>query len=52
MVKIRLDHIGIALNNLEEGQHFWKLLGMVPELKDEHVQEIQQLSRTLCPENA
>ena len=37
MVKIRLDHIGIAVNDLDEGQHFWKLLGMIPELKDEHV---------------
>ena len=37
MVKIRLDHIGIAVNDLDEGQQFWKLLGMIPELKDEHV---------------
>jgi methylmalonyl-CoA epimerase len=45
MVKIRLDHIGIAVNNLEEGQHFWKLLGMIPELEDEHVQEQGVITR-------
>ena len=39
MVKIRLDHIGIAVNDLEEGQHFWKLLGMIPELEDELVED-------------
>lgn len=39
MVKIRLDHIGIAVNDLDEGQLFWKLLGMIPELEDEHVKD-------------
>ena len=45
MVKIRLDHIGIAVNNLDEGQHFWKLLGMIPELEDEHVPEHGGITR-------
>lgn len=45
MVKIRLDHIGIAVNDLEEGQHFWKLLGMIPELEDEHVEDQGVITR-------
>ena len=34
---IRLDHIGIAVNSLDEGEKFWRLLGLVPESKDEEV---------------
>ena len=45
MVRIRLDHIGIAVNDLEEGQHFWKLLGMIPELEDEHVEDQGVITR-------
>ena len=36
-MKIRLDHIGIAVNNLDEGERFWRLLGLVPEEDDEEV---------------
>ena len=45
MVKIRLDHIGIAVNDLDEGQHFWELLGMIPELEDEHVEDQGVITR-------
>tara|TARA_B100000767_G_scaffold105510_1_gene101242 strand:- start:1312 stop:1734 length:423 start_codon:yes stop_codon:yes gene_type:complete len=45
MVKIRLDHIGIAVNDLDEGQYFWKLLGMIPELEDEHVKDQGVITR-------
>ncbi len=27
---IRLDHIGIAVNELDSGSGFWKLLGLIP----------------------
>ena len=36
-MNIRLDHIGIAVNNLDEGEKFWRLLGLVPEGDDEEV---------------
>ena len=26
---IHIDHIGIAANNLDEGSHFWRLLGLI-----------------------
>ena len=45
MVRIRLDHIGIAVNDLDEGQHFWQLLGMIPELEDEHVKDQGVITR-------
>lgn len=35
MSKIRLDHVGIAVNSLDEGVKFWKLLGLVTEGDDE-----------------
>ena len=47
MVKIRLDHIGIAVNDLDEGQHFWELLGMIPELEDEYVEDQGVITRFL-----
>ena len=28
-MKIRLDHIGIAVENLDLGSHFWKILGLI-----------------------
>ena len=34
---IRLDHIGIAVNSLDEGEKFWRILGLVPESEDEEV---------------
>ncbi|DAC60366.1 MAG TPA: methylmalonyl-CoA epimerase [Candidatus Poseidoniaceae archaeon] len=34
---IRLDHIGIAVKSLDEGEKFWRLLGLVPESEDEEV---------------
>ena len=36
-MKIRLDHIGIAVNNLDDGEKFWRLLGLIPEGDDEEV---------------
>jgi len=36
-MKVRLDHIGIAVNNLDEGERFWRLLGLIPEEDDEEV---------------
>lgn len=36
-MKIRLDHIGIAVNNLDDGEKFWRLLGLNPEGDDEEV---------------
>ena len=38
-MKIRLDHIGIAVNSLDEGEKFWRLLGLVPEEEDEEVED-------------
>ena len=39
MSKIRLDHIGIAVNNLDEGEKFWKLLGLLSDGNDEENHE-------------
>lgn len=36
-MRIRLDHIGIAVHNLDEGEKFWRLLGLIPEQEDEEV---------------
>jgi len=33
--KIRLDHIGIAVNNLEQGSKFWRILGLMQHEDDE-----------------
>ena len=33
--RVRLDHIGIAVESLEEGESFWRLLGLVPSGEDE-----------------
>ena len=38
-MKIRLDHIGIAVNSLDEGEKFWRLLGLIPEDEDEEVED-------------
>ena len=38
-MKIRLDHIGIAVNSLDEGERFWRLLGLIPEDEDEEVED-------------
>jgi len=45
MVSIRLDHIGIAVSDLSEGEKFWKLMGMVPEEEDELVQDQGVITR-------
>ena len=42
---IRLDHIGIAVNDLEEGEMFWRLLGLVPENEDEEVSDQGVITR-------
>jgi methylmalonyl-CoA/ethylmalonyl-CoA epimerase len=33
--EIRLDHIGIAVSNLEEGSKFWRILGLTQHDDDE-----------------
>lgn len=45
VMKIRLDHIGIAVNNLDEGEKFWKLLGLVPSDGDEEVSDQGVITR-------
>ena len=35
MTNIRLDHIGLAVNSLDEGVEFWKILGLIPQDDDE-----------------
>jgi len=35
MTNIRLDHIGLAVNSLDEGVEFWKILGLIPQDGDE-----------------
>ena len=46
-MKIRLDHIGIAVNNLDEGGTFWQLLGMTVDGKDEEVKDQGVITRFL-----
>lgn len=36
---IRLDHIGIAVNDLEAGTKFWELLGLIPSKEIETNEE-------------
>ena len=45
LMKIRLDHIGIAVNSLDDGEKFWKLLGLIPEQEDEVVTEQGVITR-------
>ena len=45
VMKIRLDHIGIAVNNLDEGEKFWKLLGLIPSDEDEEVSDQGVITR-------
>ena len=45
VMKIRLDHIGIAVNNLDEGEKFWKLLGLIPSDGDEEVSDQGVITR-------
>ena len=45
VMKIRLDHIGIAVNNLDEGEKFWKLLGLIPIDEDEEVSDQGVITR-------
>ena len=44
-MNIRLDHIGIAVNNLDEGEKFWRLLGLIPEGDDEEVMDQGVITR-------
>ena len=39
LMDIRLDHIGIAVNSLDEGEKFWKILGLVSDGDDEELIE-------------
>ena len=39
MTKIRLDHIGLAVNSLDEGAEFWKILGLISQGEDETNEE-------------
>ena len=41
----RLDHIGIAVNDLDEGEKFWKLLGLIPSEGDEEVSDQGVITR-------
>lgn len=36
---IRLDHIGIAVNDLQQGAKFWELLGLIPSKETETNEE-------------
>ena len=45
LMKIRLDHIGIAVNRLDDGEKFWKLLGLIPEEEDEEVTDQGVITR-------
>ena len=38
-MKIYLDHIGIACDNLDESSSFWKLIGLIQGESDEVVEE-------------
>ena len=44
-MKIRLDHIGIAVNSLDEGEKFWKILGLIPDDGDEEVHDQGVITR-------
>tara|TARA_B100001109_G_scaffold162209_1_gene132029 strand:- start:78 stop:554 length:477 start_codon:yes stop_codon:yes gene_type:complete len=44
-MNIRLDHIGIAVNNLDEGEKFWRLLGLIPDGDDEEVTDQGVITR-------
>lgn len=33
--RVRLDHIGIAVESLEQGESFWRILGLIPSGEDE-----------------
>jgi methylmalonyl-CoA/ethylmalonyl-CoA epimerase len=50
---IRLDHIGIAVNNLQQGAKFWELLGLLPstdvEVNEEQGVKILFLSTSQGP---
>lgn len=37
--RITIDHIGIAANTLDEGSHFWKLIGLIAEGGDDRVED-------------
>ena len=39
IMKIRIDHIGIAVNSLDESSVFWKLLGLTNDQADQHNEE-------------
>ena len=36
---IHVDHIGIAVDELEQGSHFWRLLGLTENKDDELVED-------------
>ena len=50
---IRLDHIGIAVNDLQQGAKFWELLGLLPstdvEVNEEQGVKILFLSTSQGP---
>ena len=45
IMDIRLDHIGIAVTNLDEGEKFWNLLGLIKQGDDEEVTEQGVITR-------
>ena len=34
-MKIQLDHIGIAVSNLDDGSNFWRIMGLINSESDE-----------------
>lgn len=42
---IHVDHIGIAVDELEQGSHFWRLLGLIENKDDELVEDQGVTSR-------
>jgi len=46
-MRIRLDHIGIAVNDLDSGEKFWNLLGLMSKGEDEEVEDQGVITRFL-----
>ena len=43
--RITIDHVGIAAMTLDEGSHFWELLGLVSSGDDEVVEDQGVITR-------
>jgi len=44
---VKIDHIGIAAIDLDASEQFWNLLGLIPELGDEVIEDQQVRVRML-----